>query len=122
MDEIGGFLLRAGMEVAASWSKLPAGNSGQLFAAFDLHEAVAHMTQLIAENSANVRARFLRGAALHALQHYAEALVDLDVVVECEPNHARAWLLRSEICFALSELTQGQADRAKALTLDPSLR
>ena len=122
MEELGGFLLRVGMDAALSWSKVPAAaGSGQLFASFDLDEAIGHLSQSIIEDPANARARFLRGVAFQAQQRYAEALVDLDVVLQHEPNHARAWLLRSEICFALGEHVQGEADRAKALTLDPAI-
>ena len=75
----------------------------------------------IEENPDDTQARFMRGVICQSQRWYEPALADFAVVLRVEPQHARAWLLSSEVLGSLGLHEQAQTARQRALEIDPEV-
>src|SRR5262245_57950320 len=119
-------ILALAVEVGlAAASELSSGTAGGGLVsgggAYELDEVYDLTTQIIDGQPTHAQAWFLRGVVSQSMQHYDDALADLNQAIRLEPQHARALMLRSEIHFRFGNDDQGRADRRAALQLDPSL-
>ena len=67
----------------------------------------------------NPRTLLTYGATLAKLQRYDEAIVILDVLLGSESDHAKAWLVRSDICCQRQDWEGALQDVERALRLGP---
>jgi Flp pilus assembly protein TadD len=74
----------------------------------------------LADDPANVMARFERGLACQALRWYPQALDDFTEVVRLRPSQARAWMLLSEVLESVGRYEESRAARRQSLELDPN--
>ena len=78
-------------------------------------------SQALAEDPSNIQAHFQRGVVCQSKQWYPQALADFVEVVRKDPQHARAWLLMSEVLAQLGHYDKAKEVRQQAIELDPSL-
>lgn len=88
----------------------------------DLEDAFDTATEAIEANPNDTQAHFQRAVICQTAGMYEHALADFAEVIRRERNHARAWLLTSEVLVKLSEYGRAKQAREHALSLDPSLR
>lgn len=87
----------------------------------ELQEAYDRASRVIEEDPDNLEAFFMRGVVCQSKKWYEQALADFGEVVRLDPNHARAWLLVSEVMHSLGEFDKSRTIRQHALELDPTI-
>ncbi|MFP6738714.1 MAG: tetratricopeptide repeat protein [Planctomycetota bacterium] len=84
-------------------------------------EACANLDRVLQLQPGNSNALQARAKTRHALKDYQGEVEDLTVLIERFPGHASSWLARSRAWEAAGEPRKAQADRQKAVSLDPAL-
>lgn len=79
------------------------------------------MSAVIEKTPSNAQAWFLRGIAAQGNQWHEEALANLTEAIRLDPQHAKAYLVRSEVLASLGRYDMARADRADALAIDPKV-
>lgn len=80
---------------------------------------VAHLTQAIALANGHVEARLLRAKVLTQMAQYAEALEDIESVLEQDPESENALLLRGQVKQATAIPGEAEADFRRVTELNP---
>jgi tetratricopeptide (TPR) repeat protein len=75
----------------------------------------------IEKDPSNVQAHFTRAVVCQSKRWYPQALADVNAILTRDPQHARAWLLLSEVLASLGEYDRAKTARQRALQLDPHL-
>ncbi len=87
-----------------------------------LEDALATASQAItSQPEHHIALRSSRAGILNRLGRPAEALVDLDCVLELHPGFAPAWLNRGSALLRLGQAREGTAALHRAVELDPTL-
>jgi tetratricopeptide (TPR) repeat protein len=84
----------------------------------ELRLAYERLSERIESDSNDVEARVHRGAVCQGLGRHAEALADLGAALRLDPEHARAWLLASEVLQSLRRFDDARTARETAIKLD----
>jgi tetratricopeptide (TPR) repeat protein len=87
----------------------------------EFQAAHAQATAAIEANPADKDAFFLRGLACKSRGHFAEAFADFCEVLRLDPDHAKAWLMLSEVLVSLGRYDVAKTAREQALQRDPTL-
>lgn len=88
----------------------------------DLEEVYKSATARLEENPDDVEAYFRRGVVCQSKVWSKRALADFLEVLKRQPEHARAWLLLSEVLSKLNQPDPAREARKRALELDPALQ
>ena len=84
-------------------------------------QALANLDRVLQLQPGNSNALQARAKSRHALKDYQGEVEDLTALIERFPGHASSWLARSRAWEAAGEPRKAQADRQKAVSLDPAL-
>lgn len=87
----------------------------------DLERVYEETTAALEANPHDVEARFKRGVVCQSKCCYREAIADFSEVLRHQPDHARAWLLLSEVLSNIGEHERAAKARQQAIELDPTL-
>src|ERR1700722_1986486 len=87
----------------------------------ELSRAYDAATQAVETDPTDAGAYYLRAVVCQQKRWYAEALADFGEVVRLHPDHAKAWLLISEILTSLGEYDKAKTARRQAQELDPNV-
>lgn len=88
----------------------------------ELQRIFESATETLEQDPANVEARFQRGVVCQSKGWLKQAVADFVEVLRRQPDHARAWLLLSEVLNKVGEHDKASAARKRALELDPALQ
>lgn len=88
----------------------------------ELQQVYESTSQTLADDPSNIEAHFARGVVCQSKGWHSQALADFRDVIRMQPDHARAWLLLSEVLSRLGEPEHAAIVRQQALELDPSLK
>lgn len=87
----------------------------------ELQQVYEAATDELENDPSNVEAYFRRGVVCRSKGWHKQALADFTEVLRRQPQHARAWLLLSEVFHQVGEPDKARTARKQALELDPSL-
>jgi tetratricopeptide (TPR) repeat protein len=87
----------------------------------EFQAAYANATETIKTNPADKQAYFVRGLACKSRGHFPEALADFCEVLRLDRDHARAWLMLSEVLVSMGQYDVARKARTHALELDSTL-
>lgn len=88
----------------------------------ELQRVYESATETLESDPDNVEAYFKRGVVCQSKGWPRRALADFFEVLHRQPDHARAWLLLSEVFSKVGAHDQAGAAHKRALDLDPSLQ
>ncbi|HIK90410.1 MAG TPA: tetratricopeptide repeat protein [Planctomycetes bacterium] len=85
-------------------------------------EAMDDYDKAIEDDPENAEAYYKRGFALLSHSNALDAaVVDFNKAIELKPDYARAYLMRGRAYESLGDTEKANADRAKALELQPDI-